>query len=307
MAFLKDPSEDDDLLTAKPQDGSSAGGFAGDAPSSGGSPAATSSGNYTNLQDYLSGNQTGEQKMADNLTSNVNGAGNTAKDANQQYIDIASKVISDSPSGSAYSGPSDYSHLSGDALDAQTRARTLASGASDKVDQVTGGFDKLGSYLKDQVNDPGYSAGENGLDTFLTGASDAGKNAISDAKSNWSDIGSSSDAADDAVNGAIDGQKSKAFDPILKTQGVGADTIGFPTAKTSVPTTRSLPAGVPNSGREQVQNYPAEPVAKPPVAAASSGDYSTSTHMNKFANGGLIEPEEKTPFGGLMNKLRSKK
>lgn len=313
MPFLDDPNEEDELdpSSTKPvvTEGESA--FAGD--SSGGAsnvssnPAATSSGNFTNLQDYLSGNQSGEKTMADNLAQDVNGAGNTAKDANKQYTDAANNVISSSPTGSKYNGPSDYSQLSGDALGAQTRARSMTTAAADKVDQVTGGYDKLGAYMKNQVKDPGYTSGENGLDSFLVGASDPGKKAISDAQSNWSDVGSLADKSDAAVGSSIDAQRAKAdpvFTPNLDVKGTGSEATGFPVAKSNVPAMRTTPIGVANSGNEQVFNMPNEvkpvPAAPAPTTSASGG----SSRMNRFSHGGKIEADE--PYSGLLSKLRKK-
>lgn len=320
MPFISDPNEEEDLdPSTKPVIAGGESAFAGGdgnggAPSNSTGPAPTASGNFTNLQDYLGGNQAGEKTMADNLTTDVNGKTAAARAANAQYVGTASKAINSAPTGSDYNGPTDFSHLTGDALDAQTKARADTKTAADSLHQVTGGYDKLGSYLKDQVKDPGYTSGENGLDSFLVGASGAGRNAISGVKNNVrGDASKYNDAADAAVTGMISGQRAKPTAVVSAPESV-ADAAAAPIQRQSipsvvngVPTQRTLPSGIPNSIPGQVFNMPSEPKPSAPTSVRTSSAKSNQPYqLNRFAHGGLIEPEEKTPFSGLLSKLRKK-
>ena len=261
MAFINDPNQDDeDLINGQSakagqpittgENAFVGGGTTQTGPTNNAtSPAGTSSGSYTNLQNYLTGNTAGEQTMASNLTNDVNSKGTAAKSSLGDYQnsvlgDVASgtknqdsNVISDinggvkpdvnawsdqqlinssaptawkapDTSSVVYGGPSDINHLNDDSLNKQNTAYANVSKAKDTVGQVTGGFDNLSAYLKGQNTQPAYTSGENNLDTFLTGSSDAGKSALSDAGKNWGDIGNQASAVDSSLNNAIEQGKA---------------------------------------------------------------------------------------------------
>lgn len=237
-----------------PSTGGAGGGFIGGGTGQGSttavkSPTApTSSGNYTNLTNYLSANQgsgaamgktaenvvgqTGQQANQD-LSSYQNstnaainagtptvnqgtlnqikngvttGAATTTKNADGSTTTTGGKETYTGPTPAAvsYTGPTDPSKVSGQAATDQSSAygdiASLVGGAPGSgtynggmVGQAAGGQTGVQSLLKNVYQQPSYTAGESGLDAFLTGGTPGGQASLKDIQTQWGGMGKKAD------------------------------------------------------------------------------------------------------------------
>ncbi len=78
----------------------------------------------------------------------------------------------------AYGGPTTTGSFSGQTAANQTTALGANQAVQDRVGQAQGGQAGVASLLRDAYSKPGYTAGENNLDSFLAGGTEGGKAAL---------------------------------------------------------------------------------------------------------------------------------
>lgn len=191
------------------QSGTIAGNAAPAAPG-GASPASgapTRSGNWTNLQQYVTANQGAGQKLAEKATAATTAAGTAAQQATgalktQATDDISKGTYRDkslvgdiysntaavgpdryaASQNAAYKGPNAASEVKGYA---DTQAKVTAAGTV--ADQLAGSHTDRASALgrADVAGRPSYTLGERNLDSFLLGADKAGRAAVDQAKAQY--------------------------------------------------------------------------------------------------------------------------
>jgi hypothetical protein len=199
--------------TAASIGGGSAGAGAGQ---SGQSKAPTSSGSYTNLMSYIGANQGNDTKMGNAAAAVVDNAGEQANQAlSNLNHDVGYNTIHSLRSDAVQPGAPVKSRGPAVAHTPVTDPTQLDSyqGANDAVANVAGtensdtgkrsggllglaggGQSGVSTLLQKAYQQPNYSAGENQLDTFLTGASAGGQSALKGINDKWGDVGAKLDA-----------------------------------------------------------------------------------------------------------------
>ena len=216
----------------------------------------SSSGSYTNLQNYLGANQGNDATMGQAAYGVVNAAGTTA---NQDMAGLQSEADKEIAAGTqnvdpgklntinaggenqsvidtTYTGPKSYN-------DVQDPNNTLGAvqNAQQQADLVgkQGGVNTL---LREAYGSPSYTSGENQLDTFLTQSGAGGQQGLNQITSDWggvsnnlqneysgitSEIGKAKDTSAATGQTYADAQKARATDLANRnTPGTGSGNPG---------------------------------------------------------------------------------
>lgn len=169
-----------------------------------GSKDQKSSGNYANIQSYLSANKDQGDQMGQKIATDV---GNKAQDATQKINDFSSKA----PNVAAYDPNEAYNNVTNlsteqksnyqnekatggysgpqtaDGVDGYADTQKAATDASSAVKNAGNEYGQQ-QLLKDAYNRPQYSAGENRLDQALLQNSDGSKQALEGVTSKYKDL-----------------------------------------------------------------------------------------------------------------------
>lgn len=273
MAVLNE----DDKLNPQGQATGGGGAFIGSGSGQGATTsvhAPTSSGSYTNLENYIGANQGGSDvKMGQAAYGVVDTAG---KEANKAISGLHTAA-------SAAGNPEDVTQFS-EYQPAQNAVGKVAGTKNSDTGKYSGGLlgslnggqNGVGSLLKDAYAQPSYTAGENQLDAFLTGASQGGQQRLGAAQKKWGDIGTKFDNAGkaDTPNPYVGPPPTSAPTPI--NPGFTPPAAGRPAANRNFAVNQSpsapqaTPSGVVDdqSSYQGLMSYLNSMTSTPPAAAA---------------------------------------
>lgn len=299
--------------------------------------APTSSGNYTNLTDYLSANQgsgatmgktaenvvgqagqDADNKLVDysnNTTRAINagtpgvdqgvlgqinngittGASTTTKNADGSTTTTGGKQSYNgfTPATASYTGPTATSNVTG-------QAGTDQAGAYGAISKLVGGAPGSGTYnggLVRQAGDgqtgvqsllrnnvyqqPSYTAGESGLDAFLTGGTPGGQQSLKNIQDQWGGMGAKGDATNARLTTAMQGGIDAATG-VNKTYG---DAVKAATAQAQAYNPTSTTTAAPGPIAPPLSPPPPPPSADTPAPAAGGKNGNTATVATNAAKG----------------------
>lgn len=229
--------QDDDQQQGQPQTGAAPGnvlgggsGFVGGGSGQGATtskaatPAATNSGNFTNLTSYLNANQGAGANMAKGVENVVDQAG---QKSDQGIKDYGTAGLADAAAGTAsanatgnYTGKTDATNFQqyNDLNAAKSPYDTLGS----YLQNANGTQAGTGTLLRSTYDQPSYTAGENNLDAFLVNQG-GGQSAMNQMKSDWGGEGGKLNDTMNQVSAAeAAGQKAAgAWKPPTPTASAG--------------------------------------------------------------------------------------
>lgn len=239
MAFLSsnfNKDEEDDKKTPVNQDGGGSSGsktlaapgaMGGDGTSQNTSKKGTSSGSFTNLNNYVKANEGNDAKMGEDIRQGVENTANETKgkiDSFSSDITTQAKTNTVNDSGvvdalrkdpnavdadafskqvnATYQGPVDYT-TSADFQDALAGTQKV----SQSVANAQGGMAGREQLLDQQYKRSDYGKGQKLLDSFILGAGQQGQEKINQI-GQYADFGSGFDTAKANAQAAIDAAKS---------------------------------------------------------------------------------------------------
>lgn len=228
------------------------------------------------------------------------------------------------PAAVSYTGPTDPSKVTGQAATDQGKAygdiQALVGGAPGSgtytggmVGQAAGGQTGVQSLLKSTYQQPSYTAGESGLDAFLTGGTPGGQQSLKNIQDQWGGMGKTADDANAGlysnmikgngtaqnVNTTYAGAVKAAQDQAAAYNPASLTTSAPQTATTAPQTTK--PVAATNS---QVAGAAAASLAKETAArnAALAGGAAAATKSGKAGSvlGAPLPPKVPTVSAGQV-------